>query len=735
MFQHAATCGELCELAVRGLRAITGYDRVMAYRFHDDGHGEVIAEARAGWLEPFLGLHYPAADIPAQVRRLYVRQRVGSIADANYLPVPLLVDPALADGPPLDLTHSALRSASPIHREYMRNMKTAASLAVGLVLARTPDGTRSLAGSLNAPMISGGPGEGARSTAPDPNGPDGNGPHLWGMLVCHHATPFVAEPELRAVAGMIGQVVSLLLASLSEAEVYAERLARDATLRRLVERLADTAPLPDVLTAARPELLALVDAAGALIRLNGTVFCLGEAPSQAVADRILAVLWPAAGGEVLAVDNVAGFHSDLGRSGDTCAGALLLPLASDTDDAILWFRPELARTVMWAGDPAGHTAQDARAGRLSPRSSFAAWSDTVRGRSAPWSEADLALVRQLRVAIGAAVAQRNKAALAQLRYYDLLTGLPNRSLLRERLREIENGVSGHAVTDPSETADRPADSKPAGMTGRHDDRAVVPRSRSVQGGERHHGARGRGRRVLVEVARRLLVEAGSDNMAACLGGDDSSCCCLRPDPGGGRRVGRTHSAGDRDAVEITGRACHISVSIGIAVAEQSGGLDLIRAADMAMYAAKEGGGNRGVVFEASLFDRATQQFELDLDMREALVPTTSLLYQPLFGIAGERNPARVRSRDQVASPAPRMAVARPVHSVGGKRRAHSADGRMGAGNGLATGPRAVAHYGRSARRGSRLTFRHCNWPGRTFARPRRACWRLRGSHRRRCTWR
>ena len=125
-FKYASTRIELCELAVTGLRAITGFDRVMAYRFHDEGHGEVIAEARRARLEPYLGLHYPAADVPPQARRLYLRQRVGTIADAGYQPVPLLADPSRPGAAPVDLTHSALRSASPIHRQYMRNMKTAA---------------------------------------------------------------------------------------------------------------------------------------------------------------------------------------------------------------------------------------------------------------------------------------------------------------------------------------------------------------------------------------------------------------------------------------------------------------------------------------------------------------------------------------------------------------------------------------------------------------------------------
>jgi light-regulated signal transduction histidine kinase (bacteriophytochrome) len=168
-FSLAANQIDLCRLAVRGLKCATGYDRAMAYRFAGDGHGEVIAEAVEAGFEPYLGLRYPAADVPAQARQLYLRHRVGAVADAAYVPVLLLAARSGDAGAPLDLTRSTLRSVSPVHRAYMQNMGTAASLTVGLA----------------------------------------SGDRLWGMLVCHHSVPRVAGPDLRAVAEMIGQVVSL----------------------------------------------------------------------------------------------------------------------------------------------------------------------------------------------------------------------------------------------------------------------------------------------------------------------------------------------------------------------------------------------------------------------------------------------------------------------------------------------------------------------------------------------
>ncbi len=372
-FEQAASVLELCELAIKGLKAISGFDRVMAYRFREDGSGAVIAEVRELSLKAYLGQHYPASDVPPQARNLYLRQRVGAIADSSYTPVPLCVEPTLDDGMPLDLTHSFLRSVSPVHCEYMRNMSTAASLTVGL----------------------------------------SNGPELWGMLVCHNSTPRRTGFELRRAAGLIGQVVSLLLHSTGEAELLARRLERNDTLRALTHRLAAQVPLSDALSAAEGALLQLVGASGAVVRLSGTHLFLGRTPSHTDTSAALAVLQPLTGGDPVAVDDLGLRYPDLAGCIDEASGALLLPLASGDDDLILWFRPELVRSVAWGGNPAEHVTASLPSGRISPRSSFAAWKETVKGHSAPWTQADLALAREVRSVVEAEVSKRATSALRE----------------------------------------------------------------------------------------------------------------------------------------------------------------------------------------------------------------------------------------------------------------------------------------------------------------------------------
>jgi diguanylate cyclase (GGDEF)-like protein len=433
---------------------------------------------------------------------------------------------------------------------------------------------------------------------------------LWGMLVCHNSKPIIVGPELRAVADMIGQIVSLLLGSLGDSEVYSQRFERQAALNTLVDRLAASTSLAVALTGAEEEVLGLVGAAGALLRVGGNVYRLGQTPPLPAAERALAALQPLACDAVLAVDDLGNRRPELEDCAADGSGALLLPLGQDSDDTILWFRPELSRTVTWGGNPNAHATPDPATGRLSPRASFMAWKEIVSGRSEPWAETDLALAREFRTVFEYAVTQRIKAELAKLRHYDSLTGLPNRSLLRERLTEAQRDTG-------TSTALLFLD---------------LDRFKAVNDMMGHAA----GDALLVEVTRRLLAVTGPDQLTARLGGDEFVVLCR------GLDLNATADLGERvrGAIEapyvIAGRPCNISASIGIAVADQLGGSDLIEAADTAMYAAKRGGGNRGVVFDPSLTEDAIQQAELTKEMRLALSAGDqfALLYQPLFSIAG-----------------------------------------------------------------------------------------------------
>ena len=398
-FAHATNRAELYQSAIAGLQAISGYDRVMVYQFGDRGHGEVVAESHAAHLEPYLGNHYPTTDVPPQARRQFLRQRVGSVADSGYQPVPLLVDARSDDGEPLDLAESTLRSVSPMHCAFMRNMGTSASLSIGLT-----------------------------SEA-----------NLLGLILCHHGAPRIAGHDLRAAADMIGQVVSLLLVTLGEAEIYAERSGRSDTLQAVLRRLASPVPLPAALMAGETELLGLLDATGAMLRLNGRIVHVGATPPPAMTARLLTTMESAQAGAMTVMDDVALAYPELDGCAVDGSGALLLPLSESGGDLILWFRPELSRIVTWAGDPDEHI-QDPVTGRVLPRASFAAWKQTIRGRSKPWTGADLALAADFRRAFEDEVAKRAKVELANLRHHEEL----NDTLeirISQRTKELDEQTS------------------------------------------------------------------------------------------------------------------------------------------------------------------------------------------------------------------------------------------------------------------------------------------------------
>lgn len=351
--EQAGTLPVLCDTAARLVRQMTGYDRVMIYRFHPDESGEVIAEDRHDALEPFKGLRYPAADIPRQARELFRRNRFRVIADMNAGAVPIV--PALGpEDAPLDLSMSMLRAHSQMHLAYMRNMGVGASLAIAIV----------------------------------------RHDRLWGMIACHHRTPRLPPYSLRTVAELLSQTFSLMLDRIlvAEAETLRERARQlnDRLLLRLAGgvRLAESLPLIDEL------LRGSIAHDGISLFAEGEYHASGEAPAEAEFRALAPLLASTLGGATHATTRLADQIAEAAPFAARAAGALVLPLARGTwDSLVLWRRP-LERVVTWAGDPTKATAPPGEL--LQPRGSFAAWTETVRGHSAEWSAEECEIAARLR---------------------------------------------------------------------------------------------------------------------------------------------------------------------------------------------------------------------------------------------------------------------------------------------------------------------------------------------------
>ena len=334
----------LLETAVRQVRDFTGFDRVMAYRFREDDSGDVVAEARRDDLVPYLGQRYPAGDIPAQARRLYVLNTLRMIADIAYTPVPLLGAP---DGAPLDMSFGVLRSVSPIHVEYLQNMGIQASMSVSIVI---------------------------------------NG-RLWGLLACHHMTPKQVPHAIRMAADVLAQVLASTVQSI-EARADAELVEQSARVRTaLVESLLiDEEPL-DALAHHAEALLAATRSQALVAVHNGKVFSHGPVERD-IAEAIVRALPPEAS-DIVTYDALDEWPLAVQASLGKWVGMLALPFDPPGGGWCLLLRTEQIEHVSWGGRPEKTIQHGPLGARLTPRGSFDAWHETVRGRSHPWEAAVL----------------------------------------------------------------------------------------------------------------------------------------------------------------------------------------------------------------------------------------------------------------------------------------------------------------------------------------------------------
>lgn len=361
----AATIEEIVAAAACEVRRITGFDRVLVYRFEENWDGVVVAEDRNDRLPSYLGLRFPASDIPAQARQLYASNRLRLIADAGYRPIPILPGRDPRTGNLLDLSFAALRGVSPVHLEYMRNMGTPASMSLSLL----------------------------------------NGDRLWGLISCHHAAPRHVPFAARAACDLIGQMLAARIAA-KEGAAHAEERARLKSIEsRLLGHIAAVqGKLAEGLAGAPVDFLSLAGAAGGAILTQGGCTLVGQTPPEAEVRRLAGWL------QERGVEDVFETHA-LGAAlpiaeavTDAASGMLAVSISQLHSSFVFWFRPEVVRTVVWGGDPRKPTSVvSAGAGsgamRLSPRHSFEAWKETVHGTSTPWSAAQVEAARDLRSAI------------------------------------------------------------------------------------------------------------------------------------------------------------------------------------------------------------------------------------------------------------------------------------------------------------------------------------------------
>lgn len=356
---------EISEIAVREMQRLTGFDRVMVYRFDSHANGEVIAEQCVdAEMESFLGLHYPASDIPAQARRLYVENPIRLIVDVNYTPVPINPDVNPLTRQPLNLSHAALRSVSPIHCEYLRNMGVGASMSISLL----------------------------------------SGEELWGLIACHHREPFHVPYSTRLVCEFLAHVLSARIVELDRIEVLTHKTRAYGVQSRLIDEMVSAPRFQEGLGVEGRQLTDLIRCNSAAVLFRGEVTRIGPAPEERAIRELGAALARRERHEVVATDCLASIHPPAADYVDIAAGAVAVPISADGSDLIFWFRDERIRSVTWAGNPdKAVIAADDGSARLRPRASFAAWVEQVRGQSEPWADWEIEVAADFRTALVASI--------------------------------------------------------------------------------------------------------------------------------------------------------------------------------------------------------------------------------------------------------------------------------------------------------------------------------------------
>ncbi|BBP75885.1 GAF domain-containing protein [Pseudomonas gingeri] len=356
--QAATSLQALYDISVRELQAMTGYDRVLIYRFEEEGHGQVIAEASAPSMELFNGLFFPASDIPEQARELYRTNWLRIIPNADYQPVPLVPKLRPDTQTPLDLSFATLRSVSPIHCQYMKNMGVLSSMSISLL----------------------------------------KGDKLWGLISCGNRQPLHVPHELRIACQTIGQVLSLQISAMEALEVSRQREEKVEALAVLNQAMIDSPQNVFDGLAHQPEvLMALVNAGGIAIIEDQQLHRHGNCPEP---EEIRALhKWLQASGEpVFASHHLASVYPPAAHYQQVASGVLAMSLPKPVENGVLWFRPEVKESINWSGDPRKPLdLENSDAGlHLRPRTSFEIWKVEMAGISIKWSHGDLFAANDLR---------------------------------------------------------------------------------------------------------------------------------------------------------------------------------------------------------------------------------------------------------------------------------------------------------------------------------------------------
>lgn len=354
------------------VKQIINYDRVMIYRFAEDGHGEVVAEAKNDDLAPWLGQHYPASDIPKQARELYKHNFTRLIADVYTTPAKILT--AADNEHILDLTPSQLRAVSPIHIQYLKNMGVASSFSISLIYKK----------------------------------------ELWGLIACHSYSPRFIDFKSRESSKLIGQILSSALEFRQDEGNHHQAQVFKEAFDQLSKYLLKSYSIEDALTKQEVTLLNVVDAHGAVLVYENNIIKLGNTPTDEQIENLLNWINGTVSESFYYTNHLASLFPEASAYQDVASGLMISVLSREMSEYVLWFKPERIKTIKWAGNPDKPVEINSNGLMgISPRKSFEEWIETVSGTSVSWSSEEIKSTSRLREEITYAINQK-AGAIRQL---------------------------------------------------------------------------------------------------------------------------------------------------------------------------------------------------------------------------------------------------------------------------------------------------------------------------------
>jgi len=353
---NAASLQDMCQIIVKEVQKLTGFDRVIIYQFDTEQAGKVIAEEKLENLSPYLGLRYPDSDIPDQAKQLYTLNRLRLIPNVNSEPIELVPAHNPLTNKCLDLSYSVLRSVSPCHFEYLKNMGVTASMSISLIRDNK----------------------------------------LWGLIACHHQSPKHVTYEVRTACEFLGQVMSLELAAKEDNENIDYKIKLKSIQSKFIETIPQEENLMDGLVKDKSNLLNLVSSDGIAICTNGHLSVIGKTPEEADIQNLIEWVETKINNDIFYTDSLPKIYPAAEKFKDVGSGLIALSISQIQKNYILWFRSEVIQTVNWGGNPNEKIEVEQNSVRFSPRKSFELWQETVRCKSLPWKQCEIDAVLDLR---------------------------------------------------------------------------------------------------------------------------------------------------------------------------------------------------------------------------------------------------------------------------------------------------------------------------------------------------